>query len=710
MNLDHPLLQIDFPCRPYALWRYRRAGSGLIHALAAPVFEVNGEPLLALPEHLQPLSAPRLLPNGCEEHTFGGAVMGKPRLSLHLILRLAPDSPVARFHYRLLSEGNERLTKTEGRDRLRYAGLSYAPMNQVTEIVLGEFHEMTHAYRLLERDIPTGAFQAGLTAIGPILAGTNGDESLLLAYEHGSTAPNTYLAYSLTEQPRMDSNAIGDAPPAGKWAELTAVKGNYAHRQALDPAHPYETIWMQIGAVHGGMDALANAYRHFILSRFSLSSASRQPLIFYNTWNFQERNRHWYGQSYLASMNEARLLAEIEVAHQIGVDVFVLDTGWYAKTGDWEVDRRRFPHGLEPICKKLEEYDMRLGLWFNPGAAAISSRLHAVYRDCAIWRGGKESEPQPVWETEPSRSFCLVSRYADAFAEQLIRLNRELGVTYFKWDAVGQENGCASPNHNHGGEENSESERADCYEFELARSLVKIAEKVNAACPDAICDLDMTESGRAMGLAFLSAGKYFLINNGPYFASYDLPTPGANENLFFYPGPARPTLCREALDYDRWIPAHLFLTHYFPDETPEPAPHWSLPHGRADSLEVNLASLILGHNGIWGDLLSLSPAGVQRIADTLSAYRRVARAMNVAAPLRSGKVGSSPEIHEKITQGQGAVVIFSPRCGSYAYVTHNPAGKPFWRSEGLFVRHDSQGRAILAAVFTRPGAKIVFFE
>ncbi len=44
-------------------------------------------------------------------------------------------------------------------------------------------------------------------------------------------------------------------------------------------------------------------------------------------------------------MTEERILAEIEVAHRMGIDVFVLDTGWYQKTGDWEVNLQRFsPH------------------------------------------------------------------------------------------------------------------------------------------------------------------------------------------------------------------------------------------------------------------------------------------------------------------------------------------------------------------------------
>jgi alpha-galactosidase len=41
-------------------------------------------------------------------------------------------------------------------------------------------------------------------------------------------------------------------------------------------------------------------------------------------------------------------------------------------------------------------------------------------------------------------------------------------------------------------------------------------EEVCKACPQAIFDFDITEGERFVGLGFLSAGKFFHMNNGPY--------------------------------------------------------------------------------------------------------------------------------------------------------------------------------------------------
>ena len=43
----------------------------------------------------------------------------------------------------------------------------------------------------------------------------------------------------------------------------------------------------------------------------------------------------WSGQKYLSSMNLDQTLEEIDRAHTMGIEVFVIDAGWFKKTGDW---------------------------------------------------------------------------------------------------------------------------------------------------------------------------------------------------------------------------------------------------------------------------------------------------------------------------------------------------------------------------------------
>jgi alpha-galactosidase len=519
--------------------------------------------------------------------------------------------------------------------------------------------------------------------MGPILAATDGKRTLLVAYEHGSQAPDAFVRFDL-------------AP--GRKVTLRAVKGSYWQGLKVDAAHPYDTPWMQAGLVAGDLDWTAEAYRSFVRTELSQNAETRAPRVHYNTWNFQERNRHWHGKPYLESMNAARMLAEIEVAARMGIETFVLDTGWYEKTGDWAVSRARFPEGLAPLKARLDAHRMKLGLWFNPNAAAVSSRVggeNVAFR--MSWKG--ESKASPIWETEESYPMCLVSPWGEAFLKELVRLHRETGVMYYKWDAVGQY-GCDAPGHGHGTAANTPEERADAYAFRIGLRLAEIAQKLGEQVPDAVVDFDVTEDARAVGLAFLTAGRYFLVNNGPYYQNYDVPIDPQkdNWNLFFHKGAARTWITRSTYGYDKWIPAGLFLTHYFPDDPEE-------------AQLVGIGSLILGHHGIWGDLLTVSPEGVARFGRLLGLWRQVRESMAVASPVRQGAVGGSGEVHEKIEHetGRGAIVIFSTASGRQRYVSEHPAVREHWATPGTSVTFDAQGRAVVDAAFERPGAAIVFF-
>jgi len=689
-------IKIEVIGRPDLLWRYSSKESGQSFDISPPRFEVDNRSVTAALTGLRQTAAPVTLPNGVVEHRFSGAVTENQSLSLELVFRVPPSNPVVRFHYRLMSTADHKLTKQNGKDNLEYLGVSLSRYTDVAEIRLSEFYELPHTY--IPADVPVlpRDFENGQKIMGPIVICSNTVDSLVLAYEHGSQMPDAYLAYQL------DSS---------KGARLAAVKGSYYTGQPLDSRNPYPTVWMEIGAVKGTRFMVMQAFRTFLLRHQALYAESRKPYIFYNTWNFQERNQAWKKGRYLDTMNLERMLIEIEAAHRLGIEIFVIDAGWFSKTGDWTVDTTRFPDGLKQVKSKLDQHGMRLGLWFT-SKAAVSSRMLEKNRDCIMTTNGRPHGPAEVWETEKSYVMCMVSRFGDAFADELIRLGKDLGVRYFKWDAFDQY-GCNDSKHWHGTAANTPEERAQSYSFQLPEQMARVADKICAAQPDSIVDFDITEGERAVGLRFLAAGKYFIINNGPYYYSFDdpqlAPGGGMGANVLVFPGLARAVNARLILDYDRWIPSVLFMTHYLPDD-----PEYSQ--------SINLGSLILGQNGIWGDLPGVSEEGVKRFAETLSKYKQVRDDITAAYPTRSGEIGGTPEIHEKINPetGKGAVVIFynyrnawrqrGPFFpGTFRYVTRLPVAKEVWHNGVTVAGYDSRGRAILEAKFDGPGAKIILF-
>lgn len=678
-------IMLDFYGEDEQFWTIHDGVSGRQWEIGAPAFEIDGSWMPAVLESVIERTTPKRLHNGTTEYRIGGPLRNAVDVQLDWIVRL-PDNgnPLVRFCYELTSLGGTRLTKSQGHDRLRYATFQLDRFTESKEIRFSEFIETVHSFCLTERSLDKRHFDNGELAMGPMWIAGSREEQILLAYEHGSQYPDAFLQYRLTPERKV---------------VLEAVKGNYLDGQLLDSEHPYRTVWLQAALLKGDEDELAAAYRTFVLRHMTLNEESRKPYIFYNTWNFQERNRNWYGKKYLDDMNLERTLLEIDAAHRMGIDVYVIDTGWYGKTGDWQVNIARFPDELKQVKERLSGYGMKLGLWFNPTVAAVASEMLERHSDCVMSLGGEKAKPVEIWETEESVPLCLVSRYADAFADELIGLAQEVGVDYFKWDAI-EQYGCDDPGHDHGTAAHSQEERAHSYAFQQIQAMSRIVDKLCDACPEVIVDFDITEGGRSAGLAFLSAGKYFLVNNGPYYHNYNVPIDSEkdNWNLFFHPGPARGWICRTPLTYDKWFPSVLFLTHYLPDDP-------------RDNQLISLASLILGQNGIWGDLPAVSVEGQYFLGLVLALYKQVREDITQSDPVREGEVGGAMEVYEKLSNqtGKGAVVIFSSRPGTYRYITRGATDSAFWHTEGVSVSRNKSGHAVIEAVFDTSSARIVLF-
>ena len=406
--------------------------------LTAPVFEIDGCAVTASVDRLDRVKGPTRLGNGVDESVWAGVLKDFPSARIAVTVRESPLTPVARFKYELSAAPGSsfRLTKKSGRDAIVYGTCGVSRWAKTrTEVRFGEYDSLSHAYRPSEHDMPQRAFENSIAFQGPFLGFVGEDSAALLAYEHGSQAPDTYLEFAC-------------APD--ETVALRAVKGNYPANRVVTEENPFESVWFQAAVVKGGADELAAAYRDFQLKRCTVNAGSRKPYVFYNTWASQERDKWWdKSGDFMRLMNEKRILEDVDVAHELGVDVFVVDVSWFKQTGDWIVDEKRFPHGLGVVREQLRKHGMKMGLWFNPTEAAKSSAMMARNRTSVMSFRGEESREHSVWSTPGSQNICVVSPYWKDFADRLIEIARELDVTYFKWDGISQF-GCDSPDHDHG--------------------------------------------------------------------------------------------------------------------------------------------------------------------------------------------------------------------------------------------------------------------
>lgn len=135
--------------------------------------------------------------------------------------------------------------------------------------------------------------------------------------------------------------------------------------------------------------------------------------------------------------DEKKLLKLGSEAVKLGIELFVLDDGWFGKRnddhsslGDWYEDKKKLPGGLERLSKKLHAMGLQFGLWVEPEMVNLDSELYRAHPEWVI-----KTPSRPASEGR----FQLMLDYAnpeviDHIYETLADLFRRADLQYIKWD------------------------------------------------------------------------------------------------------------------------------------------------------------------------------------------------------------------------------------------------------------------------------------
>ena len=98
--------------------------------------------------------------------------------------------------------------------------------------------------------------------------------------------------------------------------------------------------------------------------------------------------------------NEEKLLALATEARALGIELFVLDDGWFRNRssdetglGDWEVDTAKLPGGLKGFGEKLNAMGLQFGLWIEPEMVNPGTRLWQEHPDWVLHQPGRRPLP-----------------------------------------------------------------------------------------------------------------------------------------------------------------------------------------------------------------------------------------------------------------------------------------------------------------------------
>jgi alpha-galactosidase len=156
--------------------------------------------------------------------------------------------------------------------------------------------------------------------------------------------------------------------------------------------------------------------------------------------NFKNKERPLLMNNWEATyfdFNEQKIIEIAECAKQLGIELFVLDDGWFGERnsdncslGDWYVNKQKFPNGLQNLVKHINNLGMAFGIWFEPEMVSPNSELYKKHPDwCLHIDERKKTEVRNQLVLDLSRKdVCdyIINTISDILASA--------NISYVKWD------------------------------------------------------------------------------------------------------------------------------------------------------------------------------------------------------------------------------------------------------------------------------------
>jgi len=193
----------------------------------------------------------------------------------------------------------------------------------------------------------------------------------------------------------------------------------------LKPGATFETPKFIFGYTQSGAERAAQNLSAYIRKTVLPDRDKLRPVL-YNSW---------YATTF--NVNEDQQLALAKIAKDIGVELFVIDDGWFkgrindsAALGDWTVDKKKFPNGLGPLIKKINDMGMDFGIWVEPEMVNPNSDLYRAHPDWAFHF--------PNRTRHESRNQLMLNLAREDVYQYLLKslsnLLSENNIKFIKWD------------------------------------------------------------------------------------------------------------------------------------------------------------------------------------------------------------------------------------------------------------------------------------
>jgi alpha-galactosidase len=189
----------------------------------------------------------------------------------------------------------------------------------------------------------------------------------------GSWCSANFLPMGFLENVTTGEGLLWEILHGGSWNWQIGETANALYLHVAGPTEEHGSWWLTLapGERYDAVPVAVAPAPSFDLAMAAMSRHRRSsrlvpddggPVVFND-----------YMNCLMGDPTEAKILPLVDVAADLGAEVYCIDSGWYARPGDrwsfalgkWEVDGTRFPRGLEPVISRIRERGMIPGIWFE---------------------------------------------------------------------------------------------------------------------------------------------------------------------------------------------------------------------------------------------------------------------------------------------------------------------------------------------------------
>ena len=203
--------------------------------------------------------------------------------------------------------------------------------------------------------------------------------------------------------------------------------------------HPYQFAWtLKPGEVFtapeaamsysgAGLEALSHHFHDGFREHLIRSSYVKKPRpILVNNW-----------EATYFEFNEEKLYGIAKAARDVGLEMFVLDDGWFGKRdsdytglGDWYVNEEKIHGGLPKLVGKIRKLGLKFGIWLEPEMVSEDSDLYRRHPDWCLRVPGR----LPVRSRSQLNLDVTKKEVRDYIMEQIFKVIDSCQADYIKWD------------------------------------------------------------------------------------------------------------------------------------------------------------------------------------------------------------------------------------------------------------------------------------